>query len=85
MGDTGIGLRELLFERVVADPTLSSTSADLVLAAVESEGALAAVLHGSPPPPAADTAEAARPDGPSGIYLRSIRARGFRGVGPPAS
>lgn len=46
MGDTGIGLHELLFERVVADPTLSSASADLVLAAVESEEALAAVLNG---------------------------------------
>lgn len=84
MGDTGIGLRELLFERVVADPTLDATSADLVIAAVESEEALAAVLNGGPPP-AADVVEAAEPDGPSGIYLRSIRAQGFRGVGPAAA
>ena len=42
MGDTGIGLHELLFERVVADPTLTSTCADLVLAAGESEEALRA-------------------------------------------
>lgn len=86
MRDTGIGLHELLFERVAADPTLSSTSADLVLAAVESEEALASVLNGgSTPPPAADVTEATGPDGPSGIYLRSIRAQGFRGVGPAAA
>ncbi|TWF75643.1 RecF/RecN/SMC family protein [Pseudonocardia hierapolitana] len=85
MGDTGIGLHELLFERVVADPTLSSTSADLVLAAVESEEALTAVLNGGSAPPRADVAEGAEPDGPSGIYLRSIRAQGFRGVGPAAA
>lgn len=85
MGDTGIGLHELLFERVVADPTLSSTSADLVLAAVESGEALAAVLNGGSAPPRADVAEGAEADDPSGIYLRSIRAQGFRGVGPAAA
>lgn len=84
MGDTGIGLHELLFERVVADPTLNARCADLVVAAVESEKALSAVLDGSSAPAPADVTDAAEPDGPRGIYLRSIRAQGFRGVGPAA-
>jgi len=82
MDDTGIGLHELLFERVAADPALSGRSADLVVAAVEGDEALQAALEGEAAPGVAADARQPRPDGMNGIYLRSIRARGFRGVGP---
>jgi hypothetical protein len=84
MDDTGLGLHELLFERVVADPALSGRPADLVIAAAESDEAVQAVLDGGSAPATADDV-APPPDGPSGIYLRSIRAQGFRGVGPSAT
>lgn len=82
MDDTGTGLDELLFERVVADPTLTGRSGELVVAAMEGDEALRAVLDGGPPPVTHGDARPARPDEPDGIYLRSIRAQGFRGVGP---
>lgn len=82
MDDTSTGLHELLFERVVADPTLAGRVGDLVLAAMEGDEALRAVLDGGPPPVTHGDARPARPDDPYGIYLRSIRAQGFRGVGP---
>jgi hypothetical protein len=85
MDDTGFGLYELLFDRVAADPTLTSRCADLVVAALDGEDALHAVLAGEAPPPTRSETAVSRPDGPSGIYLRSIRAKGFRGVGPAAT
>ncbi|GAA1256250.1 ATP-binding protein [Pseudonocardia aurantiaca] len=84
MDVTGTGLHELLFERVVADPTQTERGRDLVVAAVEGDAALQALLASGPPPATDGAARPARPDGPSGIYLRSIRAQGFRGVGPDA-
>jgi recombinational DNA repair ATPase RecF len=83
--DEAAGLRELLFERVVADPKLTDRGKDLVMAAVESDEAVHAVLRGVPSSPAGVTDEQPSADHPSRIYLRSIRAQGFRGVGPTAT
>jgi recombinational DNA repair ATPase RecF len=85
MDGTGIALQELLFERVVADPALTDPSKDLVLAAVEDDKAMLAVLGSDRVSPGGGAPKPARPEGPNGIYLRSIRARGFRGVGPSAT
>ncbi|WP_433287802.1 AAA family ATPase [Pseudonocardia sp. CA-142604] len=85
MDDTSTGLHEVLFEQVVADPTLNGRAADLVVAAVESDEAVHAVLGGAPLLTACGGTRPTRPDGPQGIYLRSIRAQGFRGVGPAAT
>lgn len=83
MQDIG-GLHELLFDRVVADPTLTERGKDLVIAAADGDEALREAVAGEGGPRAVREDEERRPTGPRAIYLRSVGVQGFRGVGPAA-
>jgi hypothetical protein len=74
----------LLLDRL-AGSDLPAGVGDLVVAALRGDDDLAAALSAdgytrpAPPEPAPDTGEAL------GTYVKSIRARGFRGIGPQAN
>lgn len=71
-------LIERVFDHLV-DANCSNATADLVLAALEGESALAAVLEGGPAP---DRPESARErTAPAGAFLTGLEVEGFRGIG----
>jgi AAA domain-containing protein len=82
--DAELGLQELLFNRVVADPALPARCKDLLVAAFDSDLQLAATLRGGTAATSPGSARPARPDSLAEIYLRAVRVRGFRGIGPKA-
>ena len=74
------GLHGLMLSRVASDQELTPRAAELVIAACRGDAALNRVLDGV-------TTEEDAPDHPrqapgAGIYLSSVRVRGFRGIGP---
>jgi recombinational DNA repair ATPase RecF len=75
-------LQELVFTRAMADPALPDASKEFVLAAIQGESAMAVALART------SGSNDVEPDGPPEvtglreIFLKSITARGFRGVGP---
>ncbi|UCZ90703.1 AAA family ATPase [Gordonia sp. WA4-43] len=77
-------LLDTVWDLLDADTDLADDAKYLVIAALESEQALAGQLGG-------DTAARGRTDSsavsqdPAGAYLREIRVRGFRGIGPEAT
>lgn len=77
------GLHELLLNRMIDDDNLPSLAKDLVLAAVEGDEQLDALLTGQPL--AATAHEDPRTDAPQDVFLRSISVEGFRGVASRAT
>lgn len=84
MDDTEPGLRELLFNRVVADPALPQRCKELLVAAFDSDEQLDAVLRGEAPAVTPTAPGPSGPDNPAEIYLGAVRVRCFRGIGPAA-
>jgi recombinational DNA repair ATPase RecF len=78
------GLRDLVFERVIADQAVSDPVEELVVAAVDGDAALHAVLARTPATIGNEDEEEAEIGRLDEIFLRSIRLQGFRGVGPKA-
>jgi recombinational DNA repair ATPase RecF len=75
-------LLDVVLGRIDDDTTLSEGATELLLAACQSDHALAQAVGGEPPPrPEPRTAEQAAAE-PVGAFLASITAEGFRGVGP---
>lgn len=65
--------------RLDADVKLSDEAKLLILAAVEGKTALAEMAGYAQTPPETDTIE---PMEPTGAFLKQIKVRGFRGIGP---
>ena len=65
--------------RLDADAKLSDDAKLLILAALEGKTALADMAGYSPPAPTAEVSEDAEP---VGAFLKQIKVRGFRGIGP---
>ena len=65
--------------RLDADAKLSDEAKLLILAALEGKTALADMAGYAPPAPAAEVSEEAEP---VGAFLKQIKVRGFRGIGP---
>ncbi|PRX50870.1 RecF/RecN/SMC family protein [Prauserella shujinwangii] len=85
----GALIREEVEAMVAAEGDLSDDAKLIVLAALDSDEALASVLEGALPgsggsPPATPEPSGAAPS-PSGAFVKSIRVRGFRGIGPAAT
>lgn len=85
MDDAEISLQELLFNRVVADPTLPERCKDLLVAAFDSDEQLAAALRGETPAPTPTVHAPSHPASPTEMYLGTVRVRSFRGIGPATS
>ncbi|WP_154663639.1 ATP-binding protein [Saccharomonospora iraqiensis] len=81
----GVVAREVA-AMVEADERLSDEAKLVVLAALDGMADPVGVLEGAPQPPRRATEEQDRstPD-PVGAFLTRITARGFRGIGPPAT
>lgn len=65
--------------RLDADAKLSDDAKLLILAALEGKTALADMAGYAPPAPTAEVSEEAEP---VGAFLKQIKVRGFRGIGP---
>lgn len=76
-------LRDLVIERLLDDKKLSSSVADLIDAACESQDAFDAQLGTNAPvrPALRGTGEPDEMPGEPGIYLGRLRVRGMRGIG----
>jgi hypothetical protein len=87
----GTALEGLLLDRVAADTMLGDVEQELVLAAAGGDEALDAALGGGtgrPPDPRRTDRRApgaVAPSRPDGMFLRSIRVSGFRGIGARAT
>src|SRR5450432_966233 len=81
MDDVLLGL---VLQRLDEKP-LPGPSADLLLAAMDSDATLTGLLEGAAAPsPSRDPGSAAA-QRPVGAYLTSLTVSGFRGIGPPAT
>lgn len=77
-------LTSWLEERLDADDALADDAKYLVLAALEGDDALDALIPGAPPR-THEGAETEPPPPPVGAYLKSITVQGFRGIGDRAT
>lgn len=73
-----------LEDRLDADDALADDAKYLVLAALEGDAALDALVPGGPPG-AHEAAETEPAPPPAGAYLKSITVQGFRGIGDRAT
>ncbi|KRF24783.1 AAA family ATPase [Phycicoccus sp. Soil803] len=78
-------LAGLVADRIDADTALSTEAGLLVLAALESDGALVEALTGETSTPQVFEDTRSVPAAPTvGIFVKSIEVEGFRGIGAPA-
>lgn len=83
----GTPVREEVEEMVAPEGNLPDDAKLLVLAALDGDEALASVLDGALSGPGGSPPAPQAPSGttPSGAFVKSIRVRGFRGIGPAAT
>lgn len=78
-----IDLARWIENRLESDDTLTDEERLIILAAVEGDDALADVANFEPPT-GEDLHPATEPVEPAGAFLKQIRVKGFRGIGPAA-
>jgi len=74
------GIRSLVLSRLEADAPAAGPWSDLVLAALEGQGALETELLGGAKAPHAEAPRTA--PALAGAFLRQVKVEGFRGIGP---
>ena len=77
--DVDVELTSWVSSRLDAEKKLSDDAKLLILAALEGRASLAEMAEYTPPAPEAETPNAADP---VGAFLKQIKVRGFRGIGP---
>ena len=76
------GLKEIVYNRLLATSALDQSWSELVMMACEGPEELAGALGGSTTKLAAPASSSATDIEPPGAYLQSITVQGFRGIGP---
>jgi hypothetical protein len=81
-------LNDAIVERLIASGHENASWSLVILAALDSDHALATLLEGTAnppvsfPQPTAGTAAKASAQEPPGVYVSSVTVAGFRGIGP---